>query len=183
MNKVFLIGRLGRDPELIELKNEMILAKTSIATTEFYKKEEHTEWHNVVCFDKTADFLLDYFQSGDPIAIEGKNRTSSWEDDDGNKRYKTEVVIDRIEFVPGSAKNKDDDGYNDDRRGRKKKGHEDERDSRSRSRSGSRGRGDDDEYEDSVKRRKPAGRGRARSARAESQREPEPENFDDDIPF
>lgn len=96
-NKVQLIGRVGQDPEIINMESGKKLAKFSIATNDNYtntkgEKVENTEWHNVVAWGKTAEVLEKFVQKGKEVAVEGKLTTRSWEDKDGNKRYTTEVV-------------------------------------------------------------------------------------------
>lgn len=96
-NKVQLIGRLGQDPEIVNLESGKKLAKFSLATNDNYtnakgEKVENTEWHNIVAWGKTAEIIEKYVNKGQEIAIEGKLTNRSWEDKEGNKRYITEVV-------------------------------------------------------------------------------------------
>jgi len=105
-NKVQLIGNLGNDPEIVTLESGKKLAKFSIATNETYKNKEgervtDTQWHNVVCFGKTADIIENYVTKGKEVAIEGKLTTRSWEDKDGNKRYTTEIVCNELLMLGG----------------------------------------------------------------------------------
>ena len=97
LNKVILIGRLGGNPELKYLpQSEMAVARFSIATSESRKdKEDHTEWHKIVVWGKTAEFCEKYLTTGQRVCIEGKNRTRDWEKD-GVKHYITEVNADRV---------------------------------------------------------------------------------------
>ncbi len=96
-NKVQLIGRLGQEPEIVNLESGKKLAKFSLATNENYtnakgEKEENTEWHNIVAWGKTAEIIEKYVNKGQEIAIEGKLTSRSFEDKEGIKRYITEVV-------------------------------------------------------------------------------------------
>jgi single-strand DNA-binding protein len=100
-NKVQLIGRLGQDPEIVNLESGKKLAKFSLATNENYtntkgEKVENTQWHNVVAWGKTAEIVEKYINKGQEIAVEGKLTTRDWEDKDGNKRYITEVVCNEL---------------------------------------------------------------------------------------
>ena len=100
-NKVQLIGHLGNDPEIINLESGKTLAKFSIATNESYKnaqgeKVENTYWHNIVAWGKTAQIVEKFVGKGKEVAIEGKLTTRSWEDEDGMKRYTTEVVCNEL---------------------------------------------------------------------------------------
>jgi single-strand DNA-binding protein len=96
-----LIGRLGQDPEIVNLESGKKLAKFSLATNENYtntkgEKVENTQWHNVVAWGKTAEIVEKYINKGQEIAVEGKLTTRDWEDKDGNKRYITEVVCNEL---------------------------------------------------------------------------------------
>lgn len=106
MNHVTLIGRIGKDSEIINTDNSKI-AKFSLATDESYKdksgnKVELTEWHSIVVFGKLAEIVEKYFTKGSQICAIGKIKTDSWEKD-GKKQYKTNVVMNGFEFV-SSAK-------------------------------------------------------------------------------
>ncbi|MGF1557343.1 single-stranded DNA-binding protein [Paucihalobacter sp.] len=100
-NKVQLIGRLGQDPEIVNLESGKKLAKFSMATNDIYtnakgEKVENTEWHNVVAWGKVAEIIEKYVNKGQEIAVEGKLTTRSWDDKEGNKRYTTEVVCNEM---------------------------------------------------------------------------------------
>lgn len=95
VNKVILIGRLGKDPEIRAFENGIKKASFSLATSEYYKdkegkKIEQTEWHNIVCWRNLAEFAEQYLTKGKLIFLEGKLKTRSW-DDNGTKKYFTEV--------------------------------------------------------------------------------------------
>ena len=98
INKVILVGNLGRDSEVMTFDNNVKKASFSIATTESFKDregnwQERTEWHNIVLWGYLADKKL---LKGDQVYIEGRLRTRSWEDNSGNKRYTTEVFGDKV---------------------------------------------------------------------------------------
>lgn len=100
-NKVQLIGRVGQDPEILNLETGKKLAKFSIATNENFtnakgEKVEHTDWHNIVAWGKTAEIIEKFVNKGKEVAIEGKLTNRSWEDKDGQKRYTTEVVCSEL---------------------------------------------------------------------------------------
>lgn len=99
-NKVTLIGRTGKEVEIINLENG-ILAKVSLATSDFFTNSkgdrvEETQWHNLVAYGKTADIMQKYVEKGQEIAVEGKIVYRSYEGNDGQKRYITEIRIDEI---------------------------------------------------------------------------------------
>jgi single-strand DNA-binding protein len=104
VNKVILVGRLGKDPEVRNLENGAAVANFSIATSETYKdrttgeKKEITEWHNIVAWRGLADITQKYLRKGDMVYIEGKLRTRSWEKD-GITRYTTEIVADNMNML------------------------------------------------------------------------------------
>jgi len=98
VNKVILIGNLGKDPEVRYTQDGKALANISVATSEQWKdknsgeKQEKTEWHRVVAFGRTAEIMGEYLKSGSKVYIEGKLQTRKWIDKDGNERYTTEIV-------------------------------------------------------------------------------------------
>jgi single-strand DNA-binding protein len=104
VNKVILVGRLGKDPEVRNLDNGAVVANFTIATSESYKdkttgeKKEITEWHNVVLWRGLAEISQKYLHKGDMVYIEGKLRTRSWEKE-GVTRYTTEVVADNMTML------------------------------------------------------------------------------------
>ncbi len=102
VNKVLLVGRVGKDAELVG--NETKVAKFSLATSEKYKdkqgeKVEQTEWHNVVLFGGMAENLCQYLTKGTQIFLEGKIQTQNYEGKDGNMRYQTQIVGQQIKFL------------------------------------------------------------------------------------
>lgn len=108
INKVILIGNVGKDPEVKHLDNGMVIANFPLATSETYRNKENnkvttTEWHNIVLFKGQAEVAEKYVKKGDPLYIEGRIRTRSWEDKEGNKRYTTEIVGNNMQML-GNAK-------------------------------------------------------------------------------
>jgi single-strand DNA-binding protein len=100
-NHVQLMGRLGQDPEIINLESGKKLAKFSLATNENYttakgEKVENTSWHNIVAWGKTADIIENYTEKGREVVISGKLSNRSYENKEGQKRYVTEVVCNQI---------------------------------------------------------------------------------------
>ncbi len=101
VNKVILIGNLGRDPEVRNLENDVKVANFSLATTETYKAKDGsrvdtTEWHNIVLWRGLAGIAEKYLKKGDSIYLEGRIRTRSWEDENGIKKYRTEIYGDQM---------------------------------------------------------------------------------------
>jgi len=101
LNKVILIGNLGADPDFRSTPSGTPVATFSLATTEMWtnrdgEQEERTEWHRVVTWGKLAEVTRDYLKKGKQVYIEGRLKTRSWEDRDGQKRYVTEVVAQQM---------------------------------------------------------------------------------------
>ena len=100
LNKVFLVGRLGKDPEIRFSGDGNAIANFSIATNETWKnkegaQQEKTDWQNIVVFGASAEkYIQPYVKKGTLVSVEGKLQTRDWEDKDGNKRYTTEVIAD-----------------------------------------------------------------------------------------
>ena len=104
VNKVILVGNLGRDVELRHTPGGAVVAKFSVATNEVWKdksgsKQEHTEWHNIVAWGKLAEFCGSYLSKGRQVYVEGTLRTRTYDDDKGNRRYFTEVRADTIQLL------------------------------------------------------------------------------------
>lgn len=106
INKVLLFGNLTRDPELKALPSGMNVSNFSIATNRVFrdrdgKKQEQTDFHNVVVFGRQADTVSQYMKKGSSVFIEGRLQTRSWDDKtSGEKKYRTEVIADRVQFGP-----------------------------------------------------------------------------------
>ena len=106
VNRVILIGNLGKDPEIRNLEGGAKKASFSLATSESYKgkngeKIEQTEWHNIVLWRGLADIAESYLKKGNTVYIEGKIKTRDYTDKDGNKRYITEIVADNLQMLGG----------------------------------------------------------------------------------
>ena len=104
INKVMLIGNLGKDPEIRYTKSGSAVANFSIATNESWKdkegnRQERTEWHNIVAWGKLADFAQNYLKKGKSVYLEGRIQTRDWVDNQDVKHYKTEIVANTIQFV------------------------------------------------------------------------------------
>lgn len=108
VNKVILIGHLGRDPEGKYLPSGEMVANFSMATTESWKdksgeKKEETEWHRVSFFGKTAEVICEYVKKGSQIYVEGRIQTRKWTDKDGVEKYSTEIRGDRMQMLGSKA--------------------------------------------------------------------------------
>ncbi|HHM02705.1 MAG TPA: single-stranded DNA-binding protein [Caldithrix abyssi] len=115
VNKVILLGRLGKDPEMRYAPSGTAIATFSLATNHRQKNkdgewEEKTEWHNILTFGKTAEVAGEYLKKGKLVFVEGRIQTSSWEDDKGQKRYRTEIVAANMQLV-GSRGDEQDSSY------------------------------------------------------------------------
>lgn len=104
VNKVILVGNVGKDPEVRYLDSGVAVANFPLATSETYTNKNNervtqTEWHNIVVWRKTAEIVETYVKKGMQLYIEGRIRTRSWEDQDGNKRYTTEVYGDNLQML------------------------------------------------------------------------------------
>src|SRR4030042_7218180 len=105
VNKVIVIGRLGRDPENRYTPDGTAVANFSIATSEEWKdkatggKKERTEWHRIVAYRKLAEICSEYLSKGKQVYIEGRIQTREWEDRDKNKRYTTEIVATQMQML------------------------------------------------------------------------------------
>ena len=111
INKVILIGNVGQDPEIRytgDVNNGTKVATFRLATTERYRDragnlQEHTEWHSIVVWRNTADVVEKYVKKGTQVYIEGRLRSRSWDDQNGNKRYVTEIVADTLQLLGRKA--------------------------------------------------------------------------------
>jgi single-strand DNA-binding protein len=109
VNKVILVGNLGRDAELRYTPGGAAVATLNLATTEVWndrnnQRQEKTEWHRVVLWGKQAESLQEYLTKGKQIYVEGRLQTRQWDDKDGNKRYTTEIKADRITLLGGAGR-------------------------------------------------------------------------------
>lgn len=96
---IVLLGRLGKDPDLSYTSSQTPVCKFSVAVSKKWNGKEHTEWFNVVVWNKMGEYCNQYLAKGNMVFIEGELRTRSWEDAEGAKRYSTEVVASEIRFV------------------------------------------------------------------------------------
>ena len=108
VNKVILVGNLGRDSELRYTPGGAAVATLNLATTEVWndkagQKQEKTEWHRIVLWGKQAESLQEYLTKGKQIYVEGRLQTRQWDDKDGNKKYTTEIKADRITLLGGGS--------------------------------------------------------------------------------
>ncbi len=115
LNKVILIGNLGADPEIKEMADGTKMAKFSIATTETYKNKQgervsNTDWHNIVLWRGVAQVAEQYLKKGDSVLIEGKIKNRSWEDENGIKKYATDIQGDNMTML-GSKRDQSNQGY------------------------------------------------------------------------
>jgi single-strand DNA-binding protein len=118
LNKVQLIGYLGKDPETRYMQSGKAVTNFSIATSESWKdkdgeRQEKTEWHNIVAFDKVAEIAGQYLQKGSRVYVEGKLQTRKWEDKEGKDRYTTEIVVNQLLMLDGKS---DERGESEERR-------------------------------------------------------------------
>jgi single-strand DNA-binding protein len=116
LNKVMLIGNLGSDPEMREMGDGTKMAKFSIATTETYKNKQgekvsNTDWHNIVLWRGIAQVAEKYLKKGDSVLIEGKIKNRSWEDENGVKKYATDIQGDNMTML-GSKRDSDNSQSN-----------------------------------------------------------------------
>ena len=117
VNKVILVGNLGKDPEVRYLDSGVAVANFSLATTENYKNKQgekvsQTEWHNIVLWRGLAEVAEKWLKKGSSVYIEGKIRTKKWEDKEGNTRYNTEILGDNMTML-GNRINSDVSDKND----------------------------------------------------------------------
>jgi single-strand DNA-binding protein len=131
VNKVILVGNLGRDPEVRFMPNGEAVCNFSIATTDSWKdkagaKQERTEWHNIVMYRKLAEIAGEYLKKGRPVYVEGRLQTRKWQTKEGQDRFTTEIIADQMQMLGGrdggganapydggmDQSNDGDDGYN-----------------------------------------------------------------------
>jgi single-strand DNA-binding protein len=108
VNKVILVGNLGRDPETRYTTSGEAVTNVSIATTDTWKdksgeKQERTEWHRVAFFGKLAEIAGEYLKKGSQVYVEGRLQTRKWQDKDGQDKYTTEIVADRMQMLGSRA--------------------------------------------------------------------------------
>ena len=107
VNKVILLGNVGKDPEIKSTPNGTMIANLTLATSDRYQDQggnwqDRTEWHNLVAFKRTAEIIRDYVKKGSKLYVEGKIQTRSWDDKEtGAKRYRTEIIVNDLSLLSG----------------------------------------------------------------------------------
>jgi len=116
VNKVILVGNLGRDPEVRFMPNGEAVCNFSIATTDSWKdksgaKQERTEWHNIVMYRKLAEIAGEYLKKGRPVYVEGRLQTRKWQTKEGQDRYTTEIIADQMQMLGGRESGSSNTSY------------------------------------------------------------------------
>ncbi len=117
VNKVILLGNVGKDPEIKATASGTVVATFSIATSERFKDkagtwQDRTEWHNLVAYQRTAEIVRDYVKKGNKLYVEGRLQTSSWDDKTtGQKKYKTEIIVNDLSLLSGRSEGGESGGY------------------------------------------------------------------------
>ena len=105
VNKVILVGNLGKDPEVRYMPSGNAVANVTLATTDSWKdkqsgeKQERTEWHNIVFYSRLAEIVGEYLKKGSQVYVEGSLRTRKWQDKNGNDRYTTEIIANEMQML------------------------------------------------------------------------------------
>ena len=116
VNKVILLGNVGKDPEIKATASGTVVATFSIATSERFKDktgnwQDRTEWHNLVAYQRTAEIVRDYVKKGNKLYVEGRLQTSSWDDKTtGQKKYKTEIIVGDLSLLSGRGEGESSGG-------------------------------------------------------------------------
>ena len=110
VNKVILVGNLGNDPEVRYMPNGNAVANLSLATSESWKDQqgqvqERTEWHRLTMYKRLAEIAGEYLKQGSQIYVEGKLQTRKWQDQQGQDKYTTEIIVDQMQMLGGRAQN------------------------------------------------------------------------------
>jgi single-strand DNA-binding protein len=117
VNKVILLGNVGKDPEIRSTPSGTIVASFGLATSDRFQDQQgnwqdRTEWHNLVAFKRTAEIVRDYVKKGTKLYIEGALRTNSWDDKQtGQKKYRTEIIVNDLSLLSGRDENSGGGGY------------------------------------------------------------------------
>lgn len=120
INKVILVGHLGKDPEVRYAPSGQAIANVTLATSEQWKdkntgeKQERTEWHRVVFFSRLAEIAGEYLKKGSQVYVEGRLQTRKWQDKDGQDRYTTEIVANEMQMLGGRGNSGGGDSYSQD---------------------------------------------------------------------
>lgn len=109
VNKVILLGNVGKDPEVRATQGGTVVASFSLATADRVKVngnwQDSTEWHNLVAFGRTAEIVRDYIRKGSQLYVEGKIQTRSWDDrESGEKKYRTEIIVNELSMLGGGKR-------------------------------------------------------------------------------
>jgi single-strand DNA-binding protein len=118
VNKVILLGNVGKDPEIRSTAGGVMVANLTLATSDRQKDaqggwQDRTEWHNLVAFNRTAEIIRDYVKKGSKLFVEGKIQTRSWDDKEtGAKRYRTEIIVNDLSLLSGRDEGASGGGYN-----------------------------------------------------------------------
>ena len=107
LNKVTLIGHVGKDPETKTFSSSKSVTKTSLAVSSKYNGVEETEWFNLVFWDKLGETVQDYVKKGSPIYVEGRQKTNKWEGQDGVTRYRQEIICNQMQLLGGKQVSND----------------------------------------------------------------------------
>lgn len=117
VNKVILLGNVGRDPEIKSTASGTVVATFSIATSERFKDksgnwQDRTEWHNLVAYQRLAEIVRDYVKKGTKLYVEGRLQTSSWDDKtSGQKKYRTEIILNDLSLLSGRGEGEGGGSY------------------------------------------------------------------------
>src|ERR1700761_6189751 len=117
INKIFLLGNVGKDPEIRATAGGMTVASFTLATADRQKGQDgqwadKTEWHNIVCFQRTAEVVRDYVKKGSQLFIEGRIQSRSWDDKtSGEKKYRTEILCNELTLLGGKGDGGSTGGY------------------------------------------------------------------------
>lgn len=120
INKVILVGHLGKDPDVRYAPSGQAIANITLATSEQWKdkntgeKQERTEWHRVVFFSRLAEIAGEYLKKGSQVYVEGRLQTRKWQDKDGNDRWTTEIVANEMQMLGGKGGGSNNDSFNQD---------------------------------------------------------------------
>lgn len=120
VNKVILVGHVGQDPEVRYSPSETAIANLSLATNSYWKDRqtgedrEKTEWHRLVFFNRTAEIVEQYVRKGSQIYVEGRLQTRKWQDQNGQDRYTTEIVVHELQLLGGRSDSSQSSGFNED---------------------------------------------------------------------
>lgn len=118
INKVTLLGNVGKDPEIRSSASGVMVANLTLATSDRYQDQQgnwqdRTEWHTLVAFKRTAEIIRDYVKKGSKIFVEGKLQTRSWDDKEtGAKRFRTEIIVNELVLLSGREEGSGGGGYN-----------------------------------------------------------------------